>query len=222
MSFLVVMEALDRIIISKDWITILLLGIVFLIILVHFFDSKRLQQLFLFSFNKSYRLNYSYHFGSIFTILLFVINTLIISLFVYVIISVFYPDKIDYDSVSFITILFSVLFYWVLSQGLIFTTSYFFDIKKYYYQSVFTKMGYLYSSTLYLLILLIFNFYLFDSNAVFVKITILSFGLLLIIRYIHFISTFKSQISSHIFYYILYLCALEIAPLLIAIKVGVN
>jgi len=215
------MESIDRIVISNDWVTLLILGIVILIVVANFVDQKRLHSLFVLPFNKSYRLNYSNETWQIFNFLFFVISNLILSLYLFVIIQKFNPNFIAYSSYPFLKIVLFVIIYWVFRYSIGKLTAVLFEIKKINNEASFIKMSYYYSSTLYLLIFLIFSLYFFESNTLFLYITSSFFVVLLLLRYLYFLNYFKSFISSHFFYFILYLCTLEIAPLLIVFKIGV-
>jgi hypothetical protein len=215
------MEAINRVLISKDWITLLLLMIVFLIVLSHFIDQKRLQQLLSLPYNKAYRLYYSYQPFHIFNILFFIISLLIISLFLYLIADYTNSDYLIFVTHPYLKILGLVLVFFSLTHFAGKWIAFLFNITEFYKKVVFIKMSYLYSGSIYLLILSIFYIYFFDMQGVFMRLILLVYGVLLLIRYIHFIGSFRKQISTHLFYYILYLCALEIAPLLIAVKIGI-
>lgn len=214
------MEVIKRISINNDWITFIILGIVFLIILANFVDQKRLQRLFALPYNKFYRLEYSNQIWDFFNALFFIISTLTLSLFLFLSFRELNPNYIAFNSNPFIKILGVVLLYWTFRYGVGQLLAYLFEIKKTHHQAVFIKMSYYYSASLYLLIFLIFSLYFFDFHKQFIYFTVGFFLLFSTIRYINFLGFFKRQISSHLFYFILYLCTLEIAPILLAINLG--
>lgn len=216
------METIERIIVDKDWISLLLLGVVFLIVLLNFINQKRLQKLLFLPFNDSYRLNYSQQTWHIFNILFFVVSNLILSLFVYVVILHFSPARIVNTANPYFRILSLVLIYWIFRYGLGKLMAFLFEIKKTQNKVAFMKMSYLFSSSLYLLLFLIIIIYYSNFKAFLINITIAFYAVLLLVRYVRFINIYKRLISTHLFYFILYLCALEIAPLFIAIKIGLQ
>ena len=197
-----------------------MLGVVFLLVLLSFIDQKRLQRLFFLPFNDTYLLNYSQQIGSVFNISFFVISNLVLSLFVYIVIQHFFPDRFSIFVNPYLRILGLILIYWIFRYGLGKIIAYLFEIKKIQNEATFMKMSYLFSNSLYLLILLIFTIYLSNFKTFLIYITIGFYTVLLLIRYGHFIVNYKRLISSYLFYFILYLCALEIAPLFIVIKIG--
>ena len=215
------MEALERVILSKDWTTLIILGIVFLIVLANFIDQRRLQQLFRLPFDTAYRLNFQHHTWHTFNILFFLASNLILSLFIFIIIQRFYPDTLAFTSRPFFRILSLLFFYWIFRYGIGKLIAYLFEVKKLNNEIAFLKMSYFFSSTLYLFIFLLFTFYFFESKSFYIYIVMGFYGILLIIRYFQLLNLYKRQIVYNLFYFILYLCALEIAPLLLGIKIGI-
>ncbi len=213
------MEALERITNNQDWITLLLLGVLFLIVSASLIDNERLKQLFALPFNSYYLVGYPTENWKPFSLVLFLAGNLTLGLLIYLLLSnqVFTEVK---TPVPFGKILLLMLLYW----GVKFSTGKFiafiFEIKNIQSKWSFVKTSYFLSSNLYLLPLLIFSFYLFRNKSSFLEITATLYALLLIIRYYHFINQYKREITTYFFYFILYLCALEIAPLLIVLKIG--
>jgi len=219
--FNVDMEALERVIVSKDWTTLLILVIVFLIVVSNFIDQKRLQQLFTIPFDSSYRLNFTHQIWHVFNILFFIASNLILGLFIYAILQHFYPDTIAFTSRPYIRIVGLLLLYWLFRYGIGKLIAYLFEIEKIHNQITFIKMSYFFSSSVYLLVFLLFDLYFFESRTYYIYVVLGFYLILLLIRYLQLLSLYKRQIVLHLFYFILYLCALEIAPLLIAVKIGI-
>ncbi len=215
------MEALDRIFVSNDWITLLILGIVFFVISANFIDQKRLQQLFTMPIDASYRLNFTPRIWQMFNVFFFAASNLILALFIYRVLLHFYPNTIAFTSKPYFRIVVLLLLYWVFRYGMGKLIAYLFEIEKMKTQIAFLKMSYFFSSSLYLLLFLVFEIYFFDDQTKFIYVVMGFYTFLLLIRYVHFITLFKNQILFQFFYFILYLCALEIAPLLLAVKIGI-
>lgn len=214
------METIKRISINNDWVTLIILGIIFMVVLANFIDQKRLRQLFALPYNKAYRLTYPPNTWDFFNGLFFFISSLTLGLYVYFVIQKLNPNLIAYTANPFIKIMGLIFAYWIFRYGVGKALAYFFEIKKVQNKATYIKMSYYYSASLYLLLFLIFSLYFFDFHLYFIYITMGFFSIFLTIRYLNFILFFKRRISSHLFYFILYLCTLEIAPLLIAIKIG--
>jgi len=214
------MEIITRISTNNDWITLIILGIIFLVVLANFTDQKRLRHLFALPYNKFYRLQYATHTRDFFNGLFFIISTLTLSLFIFLSVQKLNPNFIAYNSNPYLKILGVILGYWVFRYVLGIIVAYLFEINKTQNQALFIKMSYYYSASLYLLLFLVFSLYFFDFHINFIYFTGVFFIVFFLIRYINFLVFFKRQISSHLFYFILYLCTLEIAPIFIAVKIG--
>ncbi len=214
------MEAIERITTNRDWMTLLLLGIIFLIVIVSSLDQKRLKQLISLPYNDLYLLDYEPSVWLGFNTILFIVSNTILSLFIYIFLENFYLNKIVFISFPFIRIIGIVFGYWFFRYGIGRFIAYLFEIQQLQKKLIFAKISYFFSASLYLLIFLIFEIYLFNNQATFLLISFSVFTILLLIRYYHFLRLYKREIIANLFYFILYLCALEIAPLLIAIKVG--
>jgi flagellar biosynthesis protein FlhB len=100
------MQAVERIIISKDWVTAIILLSFFLLVLLKFLDQDRLRGYFSFFFNKSFieaELFENPPFFSLFNLIFIVFNALSFSLLFLMFFSF-------YGSVTFTFFTFSVLF----------------------------------------------------------------------------------------------------------------
>jgi len=216
------MESIARYYNNNDGVTLLLLLVVFLVVLLSIIDYKRLRDLVALPFNSLYVIEYKQEFLSAYTIILFIISSLVMSLFIYFAIHQFFP--IIYDSVSFLFlyILGMQLLYWGIRYGLEFLISSVFNSIEIQKKAIFIKMSYYHSSALYALVGLIFIAYTHGFSRFFLLITMVIFIILLLIRYYHFIRIYKTWIFSYFFYFILYLCALETAPLFVAAKIGIK
>ena len=214
------MEAIERITPNNDWITLIFLGIFFLIASASLIDKERLRQLFILPFDNYYVLNYDSSNKDTFTILLFIASNLIFGLFIYFLGVEFSTDTHRFTPYGFLKTLIIIILYWFFKYASGQFIAFLFEITKSQSKLLFLKASYFFSSNLSLLFFLIFSVYLFDNNRTFLLISSIVYLLLLVIRYYHFLSQYKREIMARFFYFILYLCALEIAPLLIAIKIG--
>jgi hypothetical protein len=111
-----------------------------------------------------------------------------------------------------------LLLKWVLEYFL----SVLFDIQRYYPVSFFVKLSYGNSYSMYLTLLMIPWFYTFkdsDTYNHFMEVIAVFF---IVLRYYQYISLYKKMITSRIFYFILYFCTLEIAPIIWLVKTVFN
>ncbi|MHB1146136.1 MAG: DUF4271 domain-containing protein [Lutibacter sp.] len=117
----------------------------------------------------------------------------------------------------------------VLGVGLYFCLQYLtglflaeiFNIKNKHNRIVYDKASYFNNLILWILPFLVLSAYANIHKDFFLKITFLVFIILLILRYSLILANNKKLIINNLFYFILYLCALEIAPLAIILKLTI-
>jgi len=96
-----------------------------------------------------------------------------------------------------------------------------FNIKNRYNKIVYDKVSYFNNLILWILPFLILSAYANIHKELFLKITFFILVILLILRYVLVLVNNKKLIVNNLFYFILYLCALEIAPLAIILKLTI-
>jgi len=97
-----------------------------------------------------------------------------------------------------------------------------FDLQNEFKQSVFVRMSYWNVSGMYLSVLLMFQFYTFPHSTVYTGFIIVTAVLMLVLIYYHFIDAYKNIVVSGLFYFILYFCTLEIAPVIWVLSRVIN
>ncbi len=143
------------------------------------------------------------------TLIFFPINIITIVIFV----NCIFPQKNSLLYSSLILSLF-LIFDYIIKCGL----STLFNYKEKQNYATYLKTIYVNNISLWILPCLLFYYYspIFKD---FFKWTLISFLLiLLLLRYIFVMSKYKKLIKQHLFYFILYICTLEIAPILIFVK----
>lgn len=219
------MEALERTVVNNDWLTYILLGAGFILLILNYIDQKRLHQLMALPFNNLYFSNYDSSLDNLvkgFNILLFIFSNLILSILIYFSIQKFYPHSFTNYQYPFITILFSLTGYWFFRFMIGKFIAWIFELSKVQKYAMYVKMNYFFSINFYLLIFVVFGIYFFEWNKMYLKFVLIFYSILLFLRYYHFvISTYKMTFVN-LFYFILYLCTLEIAPLLLLYKWGLD
>ena len=211
------MEAVERTVLSNDWITgILLLSLLCMVFAKELFYNRFLNFIilpfnnkYIFLYNKKGRLQNGFHLAfSLFQIL----N---LSLFVYLGSLAWWQETRWGTSFVFPTILVALLVFILLKTGLQLITGYIFDRDKLVKSLIFKKISYLNYSTLILFVANLLLTYLLPQSK---AIVLAGFGLAVLVNIVGWITILKmyqKYLSSHFFYFILYLCALEIAPLVI-------
>ncbi|MDD3723066.1 MAG: DUF4271 domain-containing protein [Lutibacter sp.] len=96
-----------------------------------------------------------------------------------------------------------------------------FNIKSKHGRIVYDKVSYFNNLILWILPLLMLSAYANIHKELFFKITFFVLVILLILRYSLILANNKKLIINNLFYFILYLCALEIAPLAIILKLTI-
>ena len=208
------MEAIDRNFLSNDLMTIsFFIGIV-LVFFMKVYNPKYLFGYTISFFTQGFiekRAEDGTSVFSVFYSLMFLFSVVIITATLF---SLLTPVFFEQNSTTLVTVFIGALIYLVSKYILSYAIMYLFNLKKELEYFFFTKNGYLYTCCLLFFPALIIHQYLLAEN------TILLFfiSLLLIFRLFLILKNNKKLIFGHIFYFILYFCALELAPVLILIK----
>lgn len=210
------MQVLEREFISTDWTTILIIVLLILLLILKKINGKRLNFYSKSFFNSSLLdeiLEEYFSFFSFFNILLFLFSTLTFSLGVYLLVNFFGDTELNgfFDfSELFLIILSYVSFFLLIDFGLIKV----FSISNYIKRFLLIKLSYFYNISIWLLPFIIIHAYTIDTQY-FLLIYII---FLFLIDFFMLFYTNKKLIINKLFYFILYICTLKIAPLLIVYK----
>lgn len=210
------MQALEREITTNTWITITMLFLLFLLAVLKSFNSEKLKGTVSAVFRKGFvdeEIEENYSFFSGFNLIIFSFSNIIISLVVYLL-GLYFSSKIDVGFLSFLKVLLVVFGYFFARWFLEYLISLLLEIKNETQQFLTSKARYLYSISFGFFCLLIFIIYAF-SNRDFLLYAVI---FLLFIRFLVLLVYNKKLIISKLFYFILYLCTFEIAPLFILFK----
>ncbi len=218
--FLKMNEVTERIIISKDWLAIVLVVTIGLIVFSKVLRSERFDKIQSLLYTDIYINDFSKAtalLNNTFTYAFTLINSIVISLLLFIIVDNKVQLKmITSDFQLFIAIFIVVLSYILLRLFLGYLLGVLFEYSKEQQHISFLKISYLSNFSLLILPLLIVNYYI--NSAFFTYFLLLISGLLLLYYYAKIIKSNQKIILSSLFYFILYLCALEISPLLIIYK----
>ncbi len=211
------MEPVHRVINNIDWITaIIFSSILFMVIAKNLFYNRFLNFIilpfnnkYIFMYNKKDKLlNWFNIFFTIFQLLNF-------SLFIYLASSILSNSEGDLYPVIF-SIILGFLFLFLFGKILLqMGGGFVYNNNRIISEFIFKKLSYLnYSSIIMLAANIILTYVLKDSKIV-VFVSIFLIVVVNVIGWITIIKNYQKLISSYFFYFILYLCALEIAPLVI-------
>lgn len=207
------LELHERIIENKDWATILIVSAMGLVAITKSNFENRFNEFIKLIYTNRYLKIYRDTDGVMgwFTSLLFTIQLLSFSFFIQILLSYFgFTTKINI--ITFIQIV-TLLCFFILSKYLvekIIATS--FDIEEFNVQFNLQKVSY---RTYIALLLFPINIILFYNNNLPIIIIYLLIIVILIINiliYLLSLKNYQKLIKSKLFYFILYLCTLEIAP----------
>jgi len=213
------MQAIERIDISNNWLTITFVVALVLLVLLKSLNKQKLYGYVGAYFQKGFIVNKVKEKTSFFTgfnLVLYVFSILVYAIFLTYLTPLFLPElTVDFN-----------LFVKVLSIGFVYITLFMvldmvfcnvLEVQNQLTYFVAAKIGYFYSAALIFFPFLIAVMYSFLSIYWLLGI----FGILFVLGVVLTFANNKNLIISKLFYFILYLCALEIAPLLIIYKITV-
>ncbi|MGB5437110.1 MAG: DUF4271 domain-containing protein [Maribacter sp.] len=211
------MEPLLKNTVATDWITILIiLSLLFLVLAKSVFYSRFLNFIIL-PFNNKYIFMYNkkekvMNWFNLFWGLFLIIN---FSLFVYLALDVFQVSELTSDNLAYPWMMAGLILFLFIKLGMQLGNGYIFGIQKIITEVIFKKLSYFnYSGIIMFLANIILTYIFIGSKAVF-YVAILLILLVNVIGWITILRNHQKLITNYFFYFILYLCALEIAPLVL-------
>ncbi len=218
------MEALERFTVSQDWITILLIAVLVLLVAAKYTFPHRFSDFsMLFATNKYLLLQGKeakiFH---PFNVLLFGVNVISVSLFIFIAYQAFITTQIGRPKILFIRIATAYTAFVLLKFSIEKILANISSIDKLMNHYLFYKLSYRNFTSMVLLPLNLIFIYVWKPDLLSLYICL---GFILLLNIITLISIFRKnqqQIMQHFFYFILYLCALEIGPYFILYKLITN
>lgn len=207
------MQAIERIISYDNWITLVVLFSIILLAILKLIKPNKLLGHTLAFFTPGYfqkKADDNASFYSSFNLVLFLFTSITLSLFFFLVL----PQQYEKTFFNFLITLSFIIIYLFSKQildrafsntlGLSVITNYF----------IISKYGYLSSLSLLLFPFIILKLYAINSTFFLISI----FAILFIFRAFLILKNNKKLVIRKLFYFILYFCTLEIAPLLILYK----
>ena len=215
------MEAIDRYITHRDWITLTLVVIGMGIAMIHLINYKRLKALLTLLYSRFYFSDYDFNSGNLlkrFNVILVIISILILGLSI-----IKFNDSANFlhaESTGFLFLKLIVLIslYIILKYAIENFIAWTFDISSWYKSFSYVKTSYFLSFHLLFLLALIPALYYLKDNSIYIYFIGIIYLILLILRYIQTFSYFSRELVPFLFYFILYLCILEIMPFILIYK----
>lgn len=211
------MEAITRTIDTADWIATVLFTSIFFLVLAKGFFYTRFLNFIILPFNNKYIFMYSkkdmlFNWFNLFFTIFQLLNC---SLFIYLSWNVLGDSNREYDPKTFFVIAGSLILFLSVKIFLQLGNGFVFNTNRVIREFVFKKLSYFNYSGLVMFLANVALVYIFEDSPVMVYMAlglilfINGMGLALLLR------NHQSFITANFFYFILYLCALEIAPLVI-------
>ncbi len=211
--------------VNNNWITIVFIAVLTILVVLNIFFGKRLLRTNSMLLNKSYvQIYYNKDKGKFFALvpfLFFIVQIFAISLLLYLFMFLLNTKNTLLNFNGYLLILGIVSGYLVLRYLTGFLLATLFELKTQFYKLLFEKTNYLSNVILWVLPILLLSSYITFFKFTMVKITLSFFIILLIFRYVLILINNKKLILNNLFYFILYICALEIAPLILIIKLTI-
>ena len=210
------MQALEKIATSTNWIPLVLVFLFTVIAVLKIIDAEKLKGYVFALFNKSFIADEAEQDASFFNSfysLLFVFSSIVIALTLSLLVS---ERNVDFVlSFSFFLFVLKLVFsYLIIKSSLELVFVRLFLLKQQVRFYLVCKLSYLHSVSFFLL----FFYILFQFSPLnYVCFAYITLGLFFL-RYLFQLRNNKKLVFSELFYFILYICAFEIAPLLILFK----
>ncbi len=211
------MEAEVRFLQQTDWITVILLVSILLVVIAKQLFQGRFLNFIILPFNNKYITLYSkkdrmlHGFHILMTGFQF-LNTALYFYFSYKVLFLSGEDRSDI--LIYVMILGVLVLFFILKLILQLANGFVFSNTKLIADFIFKKMTYLNYSGLVMLISNIVLGYIFPGSKIVVFSSLFLVFLINVIGLIRILKNHQKLISGYFFYFILYLCALEIAPLI--------
>ena len=211
------MEAILRNVHTVDWITIILFSSIFFMVLAKTIFYSRFLNYIILPFNNKYIFLYQKKdkLFNWFSIIFSIFQLLNFSLFLYFTYIIFFKIPEEQQFVAYGIIFITLLLFFTIKILLQLGNGIIFNINKIISEIIFKKLSYLnYSGIVMLFANLLLNYVFKESKAV-IFISLLLVFLINVIGWITTLRNHQKFIASNFVYFILYLCALEIAPFII-------
>ncbi len=210
------MQALEKIVINTNWISIILVFLFAIIAVLKIIDGDKLKGYVFALFNKGFiqdEVEENTSFFSSFYSLLFIFSSVVLALVTSLLVAETNKNT-SFSLSSFFLILGIIWSYFTIKSLLEIGVISLFFIKKEVRFYVVSKFGYLYSISFFLIIFLVLFRFGPLNFSFFIAATLGLFFL----KFVFQVVNNKNLVFGKLFYFILYLCAFEIAPLLIMFK----
>jgi hypothetical protein len=214
-------EATERFVFTKDWITIIFVLLFGLFVLSKYLNPDRFSRLFSLIYSRNYLVLYQKQAPVLvnsFHIVFSIIQILTFALTIFIGIKAYNSIARELEFTFFLTILTGVFTFFVLRFFLGKALSVLFQREKDFEYVTYLKLSYLSNFSLLIFPLLLIAYYVQYDSLGFAFFVFILAVVLLLLYYALIIKNNQKMILKRLFYFILYLCALEIAPIILLYK----
>ena len=214
-------EATERFLFTKDWITVIFVLILGLFALSRYLNPGRFSRLFSLIYSRNYLVLYQKQAPILvnsFHIIFGIIQVLIFALTIFIGIKAYNSIAREFELTFFLTILAGVFTFFVLRFFVGKALAVIFEKEKEFEYVTYLKISYLSNFSVLIFPLLLIAYYSQYNSVRFSFFVFVIAVILLLLYYFLIIKNNQKMILRRLFYFILYLCALEIAPIILLYK----
>jgi len=214
------MESVLRVFENIDWIAVILGSSLLILVLCKFFFYNRFISFVSLPFNNKYIFIYGKKdiLFNWFNFLWSLFMGLNLSLFIFYFLDKFIPANTNYVILTYFTILGLLALFYVVKIVLQLVNGYVFNSEVIIEQYIFKKISYLNYSGLILFFANILLTYVVTKGTIILSIALILILVVNIIGWVNLLKNHRNFLANNFFYFILYLCALEISPLVIIVN----
>ncbi|MCF6349882.1 MAG: DUF4271 domain-containing protein [Flavobacteriaceae bacterium] len=206
--------------VTNNWITITFIFMIGLLVIANYFFERRFLKFRKLFYSKQYFVEYIsittvFH---PFNILFLFFQVSFYALLALKIVEYFNPLMVKNQLFLFLKLVFGILTFYIFRYFIGKVIALFFKLKKDYEVLSFMKFSYLSKIALILFpILILLHYFDFKNGILFLVLATCTIFLLLL-KYLDLLRKNQKLIFSKLFYFILYICALEILPIVVVYK----
>lgn len=216
----IVVQFTERLSDSHDWATFMLVGCFALCAVAKYFYPKRFDEFVILLITNKYFLVHGKNdeINHPFNIMLFVCQIISVSLFAYLFFTVFNPVEVAENDWLFVQIATAYTVFVFIKVSIEKIVGNIFSLDALINQYLYQKLSYRNLIALVLFLGNLFFFYMYPPTAVSLYLFLLIIFVINAIALFYSYKNYGKLITGNFFYFILYLCALEISPYIILYK----
>lgn len=210
---------------NNEWITWVFLLVFLILVLVKLGYPRRFRTFLSVYVSKNFFLEYANEIAeklNFFSIALFLVQNLLVAVFLFLCITNFSLVPFENSLWLYIELFLGVSIYLFSLYGIGYLLSRLFSLESVYESIIIYKYSYLKVASIISIPLLLLASYNPTNSEVLFYLMLGGVSFLLTVRWFHILRHNNKLFLERLFYFILYLCALEIAPLLLVYKLAIE